>query len=110
MAEETDAGEADCTRKVASECRHWSAGVAVLLSAYPFVFCCVHKVVFPCLEMLIQGTSPPRAVSSKALPRCLTPPGVLSGILTTQDKKMRLHVRHADVLVLQPWVASGSLP
>ena len=63
MAEETDAGDADSTTKVASVCGLWSAGVAALLSAYPLVFFCVHQLLFPCLEVLIQGNSPPRAVS-----------------------------------------------
>ena len=92
MAEETDAGETDST-----VCGLWSAGVTALLSGYPLVFCCVHQFLFPCLEVLIQGTSPPRAVSCKALPGCCI--GV-----------DQLHVSQADVLVSQPWAASGSRP
>ena len=59
MAEETGR-ERQTTRKVSSVCGLWSAG-AVLLSAY---------LLFPCLEMLIQGTFPRRAVSCKALSIC----------------------------------------
>ena len=62
VAEETHAGETDSTTKVASVYVLWSAGVAALLSAYPLVLCCVHQFLFPCLEMLVQGTSPSRAV------------------------------------------------
>ena len=47
MAEETVAGEADSTAKVAFVCALWSAGVAALLSAYPLFFCCVHQFLFP---------------------------------------------------------------
>ena len=85
MAEVTDAGEADSTTKVASVGGVWSVEVAALLSAYPFVFCCVHQLLFPCLEALTQGTSPPRAVSYNILPGCCI------------DVE-RLHVSHADVL------------
>ena len=85
VAEESDAGEADST------------ALDALLSPYPLVFCCVHQLLFPCLEVLIHGTSPPRAVSCKAYPVCCI------------DVE-RLQVSHADVLVLQPWTASGSLP
>ena len=95
MAEETDAGETDSTTKVASVCGLWSAGVTALLSGYPLVFSCGHQFLFHCLEVLIQGTSPPRAVSCKALPGCCI--GV-----------DHLHVSQADVLVSQPWAASGS--
>ena len=62
MAEKTDAGEADSTTKDVSVGGVWSAGVAALLSVYPLVFCCVHQFLYPCLEVLIQYTSPPRAV------------------------------------------------
>ena len=97
MAEETDAGEADSTTKIASVCGLWSAEVAALLSVHPLVFCCLHQFLFPCLEVLIQCTSPPRAVTTKALPGCCI------------DVE-RLYVSPADVLVSQPWAASGSLP
>ena len=63
MAEKTDAGEADSTTKDVSVGGVWSAGVAALLSVYPLVFCCVHQFLYPCLEVLIQYTSPPRAIS-----------------------------------------------
>ena len=61
-------GEVNSTIKVPSVCGLWSAGVAALLSVYPLVFCCVHQFLLPYLEVLIQGTSPPREVSCKALP------------------------------------------
>ena len=70
MAGEADAGDTDSTTNVASVCGLWSAGVAALLSAYPLVFYCVHQLLFTCLEVLIQGISPHRAVSCKALPGC----------------------------------------
>ena len=53
MAEETDAGKADSTTKVASVCGLWSAVVAALLYVYPLVFCCVHQFLIHCLEVLI---------------------------------------------------------
>ena len=59
----------------------------MLLSAYSLVFCCVHQLLFPCLQVLIQGTSPPRAVSCKAVPGCCI-------------EVEHLRVSHADVLVI----------
>ena len=47
--------------------------------------------------VFIDGTSPPRSVS------CKPPPGCCIDV-------ERLHVTYADVLVSQPWAASGSLP
>ena len=88
VTEGTDAGEADFTANAASVsvCGLWSGGVAALLSGYPLVFCCVHQLLFPCLEVMIQCNSPPRAVSYKVLPGCYI------------DVE-RLRVSHADVLV-----------
>ena len=51
MAEDTDAGEADSTTKVASVCGLWSAGIAALLSAYQLVFYCVHQFLLSSLFM-----------------------------------------------------------
>ena len=77
-------------------CGLWSAGVAALLSGYPPAFCYIHQFFFPCLEVLVQGTSPSRAVSGKTLPCCCI------------DVE-RLHVSPANVLVSLPWAVSGSL-
>ena len=93
-AEETDAGEADSTTKVAPLRGLCSAGVAALLSAHRIVFCCVHQFLFPCLDVLVQGTSAPRVVSCQVLLGCC--------IDVTS-----IHVAHADNLVFQPWAASG---
>ena len=40
----------------------------MFLSACPLVFRCAHQLLFPCLEVYIQGSSPPRAVSCEVLP------------------------------------------
>ena len=72
VAEESDAGEAVSTTKVASVYGLWSTALDALLSPYPLVFCCVHQLLFPCLEVLIHGTSPPRAVSCKAHPASMS--------------------------------------
>ena len=92
VAGEIHAGEADSTTKVVSVCGLWSAGVAALPFAYPLVFCCVRRFLFPCFEVLIQGTYPSRAVS------------YISGCCIGVERL------HADVFVSQPWAASGFLP
>ena len=97
MAEKTDAEEADSTTKFAFVCGIWSAGFAALLYAYPLVFCRVQQFLFPCFEVLVQGTSPPRTVSCRHLPGC-------------GNDAERLRVSHADVVVSQLWTASGSHP
>ena len=68
MAEEIHAGEADSTKKVASVCGLWSAGVAALPFAYPLVFCFVRRFLFHCFEVLIQGSLLLHLVRSAARP------------------------------------------
>ena len=77
VAEETDAGEADSTTKVASMCGLWSAGVAALVSAYPLVFCCVHHFLYPCCvgsgyfpTSCGQLQGPPRTLHRYRAPSC----------------------------------------
>ena len=73
------------------------AGVTALLSAYPLVLCCIHQFLSPCQEVLVQGTSAPRAVSCKVPPPCCIDVD-------------RLRVSHADIRVTHPSETSGSLP
>ena len=74
MAEETDAGEADSITLVTSAFCLWSAGVVALLSEYPLVFFCFNQLLFPCRDVLVQGTSPPPQLHSlpRMLHRCRT--------------------------------------
>ena len=82
-------------RKVAFVCGLWSVRVFALLSAGPSSCFCIHQLLFPCLEVSVQGAFPHHAVGCK----------VLSG--TGVDVK-RFHVFLADILVAQLWVAFGS--
>ena len=94
-AVETDVGETISAAKVAFVCGLWSVGVVALLSAGPSSCFCIHQLLFPCLEVLLQGASPHHAVGCKVLP------GI--GV----DVKC-FHVSLADILVTQLWVAFGS--
>ena len=116
MAEETNAGAADSTIKIASVCGLLSAGVAALLSAYPLVFCYVHQLLFPCLEGYFstscsQLQGPPRMLHQCRVPSCLScrRPCIAThgckALLGCCINVERLHVSHADVLVLQPTAA-----
>ena len=68
VAVETEVGETISAVKVTFVCGLWSVRVVVLLSAGPSSCFCIHQLVFPCLEVLVQGASPHHAVSCKVLP------------------------------------------
>ena len=65
---ETDVGEAISSAKVAFMCVLWSVGVVALLSAGPSSYFCIHPLLFPCPEVLVQSASPCHAVGCKVLP------------------------------------------
>ena len=81
--------------KVTFVCGLWSVRVVALLSAGPSSCFCIHQLLFPCVEVLVQGASPHHAVGCKVLP----------GI--GFDVKC-FHVSLADILVAQLWAAFGS--
>ena len=97
MAVETDVGETISATKVALNfvCDLWSVRVVALLSAGPSSCFCIHHLLFPCLEVLLQSASPHHVVGCKVLP------GI--GV----DVKY-FHVSLADILVAQLWAAFGS--
>ena len=78
-------------------CRFGSDGGDALLSACSLVGCCSHQFVFPCLEVLLQGTLPPCTISCKALP----------GHSVDADS---LHIFYADIFISQVREAGGSPP
>ena len=78
-------------------CGCGSDGAAALLSACSLVRCCSHQFVFPCLEVLLQGTPPPCTISCKSL----------SGHSVDADS---LHISCADIFISQVRAASGSPP
>ena len=88
VAVETDLGETISAAKVAIVCGLWSVRVVALLSAGPSSCFCIHQLLFPCLEVLVQGASPHHAV------RCKVLPGI--GV----DVKC-FHVSLADILIAQ---------
>ena len=90
VAVETDVGET----KVAFVCGFWSVGVVALFSAGPFSNFCVHQLLFPCLEVLVQSAFPHLGVGCKVLPRL----GV--------DVKC-FHGSPANILVASLWAAFG---
>ena len=92
VAVETDVGETISTTNVAFV---WSVRVVSLLSAGPSSCFCIHQLLFPCLEVLVQGAYPHHAVGCKVLP----------GICVDVEC---FHVSLADILVAQLWVAFGS--
>ena len=51
-----------CRKKIAFVCGVWSVRVVALLSAGPSSCFCIHQLLFPCLEVLVQGASPHHAV------------------------------------------------
>ena len=95
VAVETDVGETISDTKDAYVCGLWSIRVVALPSAGPSSCFCIHQLLFPCLEVLVQGASPYHAVGCKVLP------GI--GV----DVKC-FHVSLADILVAQLWAAFGS--
>ena len=95
VAVKTDVGETITAAKVAYVCGLWSVRVVALLSAGPSSCFCILQLLFPCLEVLVQGASPHHAVGSKVLP------GI--GV----DVKC-FHVSLADILVAQLWAVFGS--
>ena len=76
-------------------CGFGSDGAAALLSACPFVCCCSHQFLFPCLEVSFQSTPPLRAISGMALP----------GHSVDVDS---LHVSYSDIFVSQVRAPCGS--
>ena len=68
MAEKTNVGVAVFVAGNTYMCGFGSDAAAALLSACSLVRCCSHQFVFPCLEVLLQGTPPPCTISCKALP------------------------------------------
>ena len=95
VAVRIDMGETISATKVALVCGLWSVRVVALLSEGPSSCFCIHQLLFPCLEVLVQSASPHHAVGCKVLP------GI--GV----DVKC-FHVSLADILVVQLWVAFGS--
>ena len=95
VAVETDVGETISATKIAFVCGLWSVRVVALLSVGPSSCFCIHQLLFPCLEVLVQGASPHHVVGCKILP------GI--GV----DVKC-FHVSLADILVAQLWAAFGS--
>ena len=63
VAVETDVGETISATKVAFVCGLWS--VVALLSAGPSSGFCIHQLLFPCLEVLVQSASLHHAVGCK---------------------------------------------
>ena len=94
-AAEIDVGETISATKVAFLCSLWSVGVVAHLSADPFPYFCVHQLLFPCLEVLVQSASPHHAVGCKVLP------GLGADVKCFQ-------VSLADIPVAQLWAAFGS--
>ena len=68
MAEKTNVGVAVFVAGNTYVCGCGSDGAAALLSACSLVRCCSHQFVFPCLEVLLQGTPPLCTISCKTLP------------------------------------------
>ena len=68
VAVQTDVGETISAAKVAFVCGLWSVRVVALLSVGPSSCFCIHQLLFPCLEVLVQGVSPHHAVGCKVLP------------------------------------------
>ena len=64
VAVETDFGETISATKVAFVCGLWSVRVVALLSAGPSSYFCIHQLLFPCLEVLVQGASQHQAARS----------------------------------------------
>ena len=97
MAEKTNVGVAVFVADNTYVCGCGSDGATVLLSACSLVRCCSHQFVFPCLEVLLQGTPPPCTISCKTLP----------GHSVDADS---LHISCADIFISQVRAASGSPP
>ena len=57
VAVETDVGETISGTKVTFVRGLWSVGVVALLSAGPFSNFCIHQLLFPFLEVLVQKAS-----------------------------------------------------
>ena len=92
VAVETNVGETISAPKVAFVCGLWSVRVVALLSAGLFSCFCVHQLLFPWLEALVQSASPPHMVGCKVLP----------GLCVDVEC---FHVSLADILVAQLWAA-----
>ena len=95
VAVETDVGGTFSVPKVAFVCGLWSVGAVALLSAGLSSYFCIHQLLFPCLEVLVQSASPNHAGGCK----------VLAGLGV--DVKC-FHVSLADILVAQLLAAFGS--
>ena len=97
MAEKTNVGVAVFVAGNTYVCGCGSDGAAALLSACSLVRCCSHQFVFPCLEVLLQGTPPLCSISCMALP----------GHSVDVDS---LHISYADIFITQVMAAGGSPP
>ena len=97
MTKMSNAGVAVFVTDTTPMCRLRSDGAAALLSACSLVSCCSYQFVFPCLEVLLQGTPAPCTISCKALP----------GHIVDVDS---LHISYADIVIRQVRAASGSPP
>ena len=97
MAEKTNVGVAVFATDNTYVCGCGSDGATALLPACSLVRCCSHQFVFPCLEVLLQGTPPPCTISCKTLP----------GHSVDADS---LYISCADIFISQMRAASGSPP
>ena len=97
MAEKTNVGVAVFVADNTYVCGCGSDGATALLSVCSLVRCCSHQFVFPCLEVLLQGTPPHCTISCKTLP----------GHSVDADS---LHISCADIFISQVRPASGSPP
>ena len=97
MAEKTNVGVAVFVADNTYVYGCGSDGATALLSACSLVRCRSHQFVFPCLEVLLQGTPPPCTISCKTLP----------GHSVDADS---LHISCADIFISQVRAASGSPP
>ena len=97
MTEKTNVGMAVFIADITSMCGCGSDGVAALLSACSLVRCCSHQFLFPCLEVLLQGTPPPCTISCKTLP----------GHSVDADS---LHISYADIFVSPKRMSFGMRP
>ena len=67
VAVEIDVGETISATKVVFVCSLWSVRVVALFSVGPSSCFCIHQLLFPCLEVLVQGASPHHAVGCKVI-------------------------------------------
>ena len=83
MAEKTNVGVAVFVADSTYVCGCGSDGATALLSACSLVRCCSHQFVFPCLEVLLQGTPPPCTISCKTLQDIVSMPTAFISLAQT---------------------------